>query len=298
MGIHPQRGEMETIRYEAPRSVAEAVALLGADPDAKVIAGGTDLLVQFRNRQLVPSAFVDVKRIPDLMRVALEDGELRLGAGVPAAEIAAHPEIRQLWPGLAEATGLIGSSQIQGRASLGGNLCNSSPAADTVPALIALGARCLLAGPDGERQLAVEEFVTGPGQNVLAPGEFLVELRVPGPAPGSADAYLRLIPRSEMDIAVVGAGVALTLDGSGVCTAARVALGAVAPTPLLVPAAAEALVGSQVAGEALESAARAASAAADPIDDKRGTAWYRRKVAGVLTRRAAAIAAERARGRS
>ena len=289
---------MDAIRYEAPGSVEEAVALLAGDAEASVIAGGTDLLVQWRGGLLRPTAFVDVKRIPDLLRISVGPEELRLGAAVPAAEIFESPEIQQLWPGLAEATGLIGSSQIQGRATLGGNLCNSSPAADTVPALMAVAARCVIAGPGGERSLDVGDFVTGPGQNVLGPGEFLVEFRIPRPAPGSADAYLRLIPRSEMDIAVAGAGVSLSLDSGGACTAARVAIGAVGPRAVMVPEAARALVGSRAEGEALERAAQAASAAADPIDDKRGTARYRRKVTGVLTRRAAAIAAERARGRS
>ena len=240
---------------------------------------------------------MDVKRIPDLMEISIDADGLVLGAATPAAEVFENTEIRQLWPGVAEATDLIGSTQIQGRATLGGNLCNSSPAADTVPALIAVGARAVIAGPSGERELAVEDFVTGPGQNVLGRGEFLVKLRVPRPGPRTSDAYLRLIPRTEMDIAVVGAGVALTLDEGGTCTAARVVIGAVAPTALLVPDAAAALVGSSVDDAALAGAAQAASAAASPIDDKRGTVAYRRKVTGVLTQRAAAIAAERARER-
>ena len=288
---------MQTIRYEAPASVADAVALLHADEGAKVIAGGTDLLVQYRSGLHEPTAFVDVKRIPDLTDISIGADGLALGAAAPAAEIYENEEIRQLWPGVAEATDLIGSTQIQGRATLGGNLCNSSPAADTVPALIAAGAQVEIAGPEGERTLAVEDFATGPGRNVLGRGEFVVRLRLPRPGPRTADAYLRLIPRTEMDIAVVGSGVALTLDEGGTCTAARVAIGAVAPTALLVPEAAEALVGSGVDEAALARAAEAASAAASPIDDKRGTVAYRRRVTGVLTKRAAAIAAERARER-
>lgn len=289
---------MQMTRYEAPRSVPEAVALLAADPQARALAGGTDLLVQVRSGRPRPSLFVDLKRIPDLMRIQVDGGGLRLGGAVPAAEIFENPALRQLWPGLAEATDLIGSSQIQGRASLCGNLCNASPAADTVPALIAVGARVRLVGPDGERMLPVEEFATGPGQTVLRPGEIAVELHVPAPAPRSADAYLRLIPRSEMDIAVVGAAVQVALDGKGTCSAARVAIGAVAPTALLVPAAVRALVGSSLDGAALERAAAAAREAARPIDDKRGTVEYRRQVAGVLVKRAAAIAAGRARERA
>ena len=291
---------MEQIRYEAPRSIGEAVELLksGNGADARVLAGGTDLLVQMRLGLRSPGLVVDVKRVPELISTALDDQGVRLGASVCAAEIVENKQIGELYPGLVEATDLIGSTQIQGRASLGGNLCNGSPAADTVPALIVLGAEAVVAGPAGQRAVPVESFITGPGETVLQDGELVVELRIARPAPRSGDAYLRFIPRTEMDIAVVGAGVSLTLDGDGTCTAARVALGAVAPTPIVVPEAARALIGTRVDEQALQRAADASSAAANPIDDKRGTVAYRRKLAGVLTRRSAAIAAERARGRS
>jgi carbon-monoxide dehydrogenase medium subunit len=231
------------------------------------------------------------------MRIDIDSKGARIGAAVPAALIWENEKLRQLWPGLAEATDLIGSTQIQGRATLGGNLCNASPAADTVPAMIACSAQILIAGPKGEREVPAESFATGPGKTVLAPGEFVVAIKVPTPAPRTADAYLRLIPRSEMDIAVVGAGVSVTLDAKGLCTAARVVIGAVAPTALLLPAAATALVGTKLDDKALAAAAAAASAAAKPIDDKRGTIAYRKQVSGVLVKRAAAIAAERARER-
>jgi carbon-monoxide dehydrogenase medium subunit len=286
---------MNAIRYETPSSVAEAVGLMAADSGARVLAGGTDLLVQFRTGVRQPSAFVDVKRIPELMSIAIDDQGLRLGAAAPAAVIGEHGQLRRLWPGLAESVRLIGSTQIQGRGSVGGNLCNASPAADTTCALIVNRALCVIAGPNGERTVPVDTFCVGPGRTVLEPGELLVAVRVPHPAARTADAYLRLIPRTEMDIAVAGAGVSVTLDAAGVCTAARVAIGAVAPTALRVPEAEQALVGSSLDEAALKRAAAAASAAARPIDDKRGTASYRRTVAGVLTRRAAAIAAERAR---
>ncbi len=290
---------MHGMRYAAPRTIEEACDLLKtSNGDARVLAGGTDLLVQLRNGQVRPSLCVDVKRIPELMSIWLGPDGLRLGAAVSAAEIGEHRELVATYPGLAEAVDLIGSSQIQGRASVGGNLCNGSPAADTVPALIALAAECVVAGPDGPRTVSAESFVTAPGQTVLAPGEILVELRIAPRPPRSADAYLRFIPRTEMDIAVVGAAVDVTLDADGTCTAARVALGAVAPTLLRVPDAARELVGSSLDDAALARAAAAASAACNPIDDKRGTVAFRRKVAGVLTRRAAATAAERARGRS
>lgn len=288
---------MSAIRYEAPQSVEQAVGLIAADPAASIIAGGTDLLVQFRGGSKRPSAFIDIKRIPELTSIAIDAEGMRLGAATPAAEICEHPDVRRLWPGLVEAVHLIGSTQIQGRGTVGGNLCNASPAADTTCALLVNRAQCVIAGPRGVRTVPVEDFSTGPGKTVLQPGELLVALRIPRPAPRSADAYLRLIPRTEMDIAVAGAGVSVTLDPRGVCTDARVAVGAVAPTALLVPAAAQALIGSSIDRAAVARAAEAASAAARPIDDKRGTVAYRKKVVGVLTSRAAVIAAERAKGR-
>jgi CO/xanthine dehydrogenase FAD-binding subunit len=291
---------MDAISYQAPESVEEAVALLAAAPAgrARALAGGTDLLIQLGAHQTQPALIVDLKRIAETMAISMEHGGLLLGAAVCCAEIREHPEVAQAFPGLAEAIALIGSEQIQGRASVGGNLCNASPAADAVPPLIALQAECRIAGPGGRRSVPVSEFVTGPAQTVLGTSELLVALQIPAPAPRSADAYLRLTPRTEMDIAVAGAAVNLTLDPAGVCTAARVALGAVAPTPIGVPAAARALVGTALDEEALANAGRAASAACNPIDDVRGTAAYRRSIAAVLTRRAAAIAAERARRRN
>jgi len=282
------------MRYEAPTTVADAVRLIQADPSAKPLAGGTDLLVQHKMGR-GPSAFIDLKRIPELVDISLDADGLRLGAAASAAEICEHDEIRSLWPGLVEAVGLIGSTQIQGRSSVGGNLCNGSPAADTTCPLIVNRAKALVAGPGGERTIDVEGFVTGPGKTVLSPGEVLVALLIPRPEPRTADAYLRLIPRTEMDIAVVGSAVSVTVDAEGTCTAARVAVGAVGPTAMLVPEAADALVGTKLDEAALKAAGAAASAAARPIDDKRGTVEYRRRVVGVLTRRAAGIAAQRAK---
>jgi len=286
---------MQAIRYEAPQSVAEAVQLIAADPSARVLAGGTDLLVQIRAGVRHPTAFIDIKRIPELLGIAIDSRELRLGAATPAAEICEDVLLSRLWPGFAEAVHLIGSTQIQGRGSVGGNLCNASPAADTTCALIVNQAICVIAGSRGEREVPVDRFSVAPGKTVLEKGEFLVALRVPRPAPRTSDAYLRLIPRSEMDIAVAGAGASVTLDAGGTCTAARIAIGAVAPTALLVPEAARALIGSRLDERALQRAGEAASAAAKPIDDKRGTVAYRKTIAGVLTRRAVAIAASRAK---
>jgi carbon-monoxide dehydrogenase medium subunit len=285
--------------YEAPHSVDEAVASLAKHgAAARVLAGGTDLLVQMRSGAKQPAVLVDVKRIGELTAISLDAKGATIGAAVCGDELTKHRELAALWPGLLEAAGLIGSKQVQGRASIGGNLCNASPAADTTPALIANEVRCIVAGPSGRREIPAEKFNTGPGKNSLAEGELLVALFVPRPAARTADAYLRLIPRSEMDIAVVGAGVRLTLDATGVCTAARVALGAVGPTALLVPEASAALVGKRIDDASLAAAAAAAAAAARPIDDKRGTIPYRKHVAGVLTKRAARIAADRAAARA
>ncbi len=287
---------MTSLRYEAPETVEDAVRLLAdADGEARPLAGGTDLLVQLRTDMVRPGLIVDLKRIPALMEVAANGAEIRVGAAVSGAALGKSEAVKAAWPGVVEALELIGSTQIQGRASLGGNLCNGSPAADSVPALIAAGAVCKIAGPGGTRSLPVEDVVTGPGQLSLGPGEIVVSFVMPKPPARSGDAYLRFIPRTEMDIAVVGAGVALTLDEAGICTHARLSLGAVAPRPLLVEAGAEALIGTRVDDDALANLAAAASAACDPIDDKRGTIEYRVKVAGVLARRAALIALERAR---
>ena len=284
------------MRYEAPETVEAAVALLvAAKGEARLLAGGTDLLVQLRSGLVEPELVVDAKRIPELMSVAAENGGFRIGAAVSGAELGEHEEVRQSWPGVVEAMELIGSTQIQGRASMGGNLCNASPAADCVPALFAAGARAAIAGPKGSREVAVEEIATGPGTTSLNKGEIVVSILLPKLPPRTGDAYLRFIPRTEMDIAVVGVGVCLQLDEGGTCSAARVALGAVAEVPLLVAEAAEALVGTAVDAAALEGLAAAASAACRPIDDKRGTIRFRTQVAGVLARRAAAIALERAR---
>ena len=288
---------MTVLEYKAASSIDEAVSFLAnSSHPVKVLAGGTDLIIQSRSRVGTPIVVVDVKHIGSMMTATLDDEGLLLGPSMCCAEFTAREDIKAVYPGLVEAAYLIGSTQVQGRASVGGNLCNSSPAGDTLPALIANAAQCIIRGPDGERTVPVENFCTGVGKNCLEKGELLIGLRVPKPATGSADAYLRFIPRTEMDIAVAGAGVRLTLDKDGTCTEARVGIGAVAPTPLLVPAAAEALIGTKVDDAALDAAAAASSAAANPITDRRGTAEFRRHIVGVLTKRAAAIAAERARG--
>ncbi len=284
------------MRYEAPETIDAAVALLGSVGRARPLAGGTDLLVQLRAGIVEPDLIVDLKKLPGLRTIAKEKGGFRIGAAVTGAELREHPDLRKVWPGVVEAANLIGSTQIQGRASLGGNLCNASPAADSVPALIAAGATVTIIGPGGQRELAVEAVASGPGKTILAKGEFVTSIFLPARPPRSADAYLRFIPRTEMDIAVVGCGVSLTLDQSGTCTAARVALGAVAERALLVAEAGAALIGSKLDAAAFEKLIAAARKACRPIDDKRGTKVFRIDIAGVLAQRTATIAAERARG--
>ena len=286
------------MRYEAPQSLGAAVSLLaGAPGRARLLAGGTDLLVQLRAGLIEPELVVDVKKIPEMHEITAENGGFRIGAAVTGAELGEHPEVKRLWPGVVEAVELIGSTQIQGRATMVGNMCNASPAADSMPALIAAGAIATVVGPGGRREVPVEEMCIAPGKTSLAQGEIVTSVLLPARAARSGDAYLRFIPRTEMDIAVVGAGVCLTLDRDGTCTAARVGLGAVAARPLLVTEAGEALIGTTLDKAALERLAAAASAACRPIDDKRGTKEYRIKVAGVLARRAAEIALARARAR-
>jgi len=288
---------MVSVVYEAPDSIEGAVNLLAkSDIPAHVLAGGTDLIIQTNGSSDAERLIVDVKKIAGMTDANLTDAGLELGPSMSCAAFTERDDIKAVYPGLVEAAYLIGSTQVQGRASVGGNLCNSSPAADTIPALIANGAQCVIAGPGGERTVPVEEFVTGVGKNCMKKGELLKQITVPRPAANTSDAYLRFIPRTEMDIAVAGAGVSVTLDDSGTCTAARVGIGAVAPTALLVPEAAAALVGSKLDDAALQAAADAASAASSPITDRRGTVEYRRQVVGVLVKRAASIAAERAKG--
>jgi len=288
---------MTEIQYVAPSTLDEAIsAYAAASGAARILAGGTDLLVQMRSGMVKPGLIVDIKKIDELNAIEeLPDGRFRVGAAVPGAVLEEHPKFGKVWPGVLEALNLIGSTQVQGRASAGGNLCNGSPAADSVPALVAAAAIATIKGPNGTRELPVENVPAGPGKTNLAPGEILVSFIFPARPKGSGDAYLRMIPRTEMDIAVVGCGVNLTMDGD-TCTAARVSLGAVAPTVLLVEDAAKALVGSKLEDAALEQAAAACRAACNPINDKRGTIAYRTKVAGVLLKRTAAIAADRAKG--
>ncbi len=292
---------MQAFDYVLSRSVEQTVALLALQGgQACVLSGGTDLLVQLREGRRSAALVVDIKHIPEVNVLNYDPGlGLQLGAAVPCHLICGHQALAAAYPGLLDAISLIGSIQIQGRASIGGNLCNASPAADTIPALIVHRAVCVIAGPGGYREVPVEEFCTAPGRTVLRQDEFLVALHVPPPQPGFGASYLRFTPRNEMDIAVVGAGASVVLNASGTSfESARIALGAVAPTPLLVSEAGAALAGRAVSEEAIAEAAQVAQAAARPIDDMRGTVAQRRHLAAVLTRRALRKAVERAQARN
>ncbi len=288
---------MKPFDFARPGSVKEALDLLAQHGDrARVLAGGTDLLVQLRAGVREAGVVVDVKEIPELNEISYDSGSgLTLGAAVPCFRIYQHADIRQAYPGLIDVASLIGGTQIQGRASLGGNLCNSAPSADAIPMLIALEATCRIESAGGSRDVAVEDFCTGPGKNVLQPGELLVSFHIPPPKPHSGAHYLRFIPRNEMDIAVAGAGVSVVLSNGNV-ESARVALAAVAPTPLFVKEAGDALAGQLANAESVQRAAEAAKAAAKPITDMRGTVEYRKHLCEVLTRRALNVAIERAKG--
>ncbi len=286
---------MKWFDYSAPTSVAEAIEQLTAQPGACLLAGGTDLLVQLRSGRKQTGLVIDVKRIPELNEIRYDAaGGLTLGAAVPCYRIYGHPDVLRLYPSLVEVASLIGGTQIQGRASIGGNLCNAAPSADSIPLLIALGAKARVAGPNGQRDIPVEDFCTAPGRNVLQPGELLVSLQFPPPRAGSGAQYLRFIPRNEMDIAVAGVGVEVALE-DGHFRGARIALAAVAPTPLFVREAGDALAGKTVDAASMAAAAEIARAAARPITDMRGTAEYRRHLCEILTRRALEAAVRKAR---
>ena len=284
------------MRYESPTTTKEAVTLLSKEKGkAFVLAGGTDLLARLRMDMIDPDLMVDIKHIPAMNEIKNTASGFKIGAAVPGVKLGRDKALAKAWPGVVEAANLIGSRQIQGRCTIVGNLCNASPAADSVPAMIAAGAKALVVGKK-RRTVPVEDIVTGPGKTSLAKGEIIEAITLPKRAPNSGDAYLRMIPRTEMDIAIVGAGVNLTLK-KGVIASARVALGAVAPTAILVKAAADAIIGTKLDDDALTALAEACSKACKPIDDKRGTIEYRKKVAGVIAARAAKIAYARAGGK-
>ena len=284
------------MRYESPKTTKEAVALLAQEKgNAQILAGGTDLMVSLRMEMIEPDLMVDIKRIEAMREIKKTANGYKIGAAVSGAEMAEDKELIEAWPGVVEATNLIGSDQIQSRCTMAGNLCNASPAADSVPAMVAAGAKAVIVGKK-RRTIPVEEVVTGPGTTSLARDELIESIQLPKGGSNTGDAYLRFIPRTEMDIAVVGVGICLTVSG-GVIKSAKVALGAVAPTVVIVPDGADSIIGTTLDGDALEKLAAACSAACNPIDDKRGTVEYRTRVSGVLAKRAAKIAFERAGGK-
>jgi CO/xanthine dehydrogenase FAD-binding subunit len=284
------------MEYFAPTQASEASALLKKE-GAYVLAGGTDLLVKLKSRMLKPNVVIDLKALPKIKAIEKTASAWWIGAATPCAEITEHEELTKEWPGVCEALGLIGSTQIQGRASLGGNLCNASPAADSVPAVIAANTICVIATENGEREDLVENIVLSPGVTSLKPGEFILGFKLPRSHDRSGDSYLRLIPRTEMDIAVVGVGVSLSLDKSGNLETIRVCLGAVAPRQVLLPDLQKTCIGKQPSEELVQTLVELARKACNPINDKRGTVDYRTTVAGVLTKRAFKIALERAQAK-
>lgn len=285
------------MRYEAPTTTKDAVTLLSKTKGSVfVLAGGSDLLVRMKGGFVEPDLLVDIKRIPAMGEIKKTAAGFRIGAAVPCAAMGENAALKKAWPGVVEAANLIGSDQVQSRCTVAGNLCNASPAADSVPALVAARAKAIVVGPKGRRTVPVEKVVAGPGKTTLGKGEVIEAITLPVPKGKTGDAYLRFTPRTEMDIAVCSAGVCLTLGRGGVVEDARVVLGAVAPTVVLVPAAAKAIIGTKLDDAALAALAKACEDACAPIDDKRGTIEFRTEVAGVLARRAAKIAYQRAGG--
>jgi carbon-monoxide dehydrogenase medium subunit len=289
---------MAVTALHAPDTIEDALALLAADPGARPLAGGTDLIVQIQSGRTAPSNIVDLKRIAALNGVRRDGDGFVIGAATPCTALKDNAELVAAWPGVVEAANLIGSVQVRNRATVAGNLCNASPAADSVPAMVAAGAVALIAGPGGTREVPVEQVCTGPGKTSLGAGEFVTGIRLPARQPRGGDAYLRSIPRTEMDIAVVGAGAQVVLGEDGTCTVARIAIGAAAPTVLLVEDAGKALAGSTFDDAAIAAMQDAVRAACNPIDDKRGTAEYRTAMAAVLAERVVRIAIERAKGQA
>lgn len=288
---------MREFEYVLAHTIEEAAGLLAEKASgARPLAGGTDILVQIRGERHQVDRLVDIKAIPELNELSFDPRRgLVLGAAVPCYRIYEHPAVIKHYPALVDSSSIIGSVQIQARASVGGNLCNAAPSADCIPSLIVLGATCRVAGPTGTRSIPVDRFCVGPGQTVLQTGEFLVHIHIPLPAAGSGSYYLRFIPRNEMDIAVAGVGAAVTMNGDGrTIASARIALASVAPTPLFVEDAGAALVGRVADEETLQEAAEKAMAAARPISDMRGTVEQRKHLVKVLTRRALRGAIQRA----
>lgn len=298
-GLNMYDSGVATMRYVKPATAQEAATLLKQEPGVtRVLSGGTDVLVQIKAGMIEPDLIVDIKNLDQIKDITPEKGGFRIGAAVSGASLGEHAGVTALWPGVVEAFELIGSTQVQGRATMAGNLCNGSPAADSVPAMVAANAVARISGPEGVRDCPVQEIPVSPGRTSLAKGEFITSIFLPARPERAADAYLRFTPRTEMDIAVASAAVSLELDADGTCTAARIALGAIAPTVVLVDAASDCITGTKLDAAALDALSHACSAACNPIDDKRGTVEFRTRIVGVLAKRAALIAYNRAGGRA
>ena len=287
---------MHEFAYAAPRSLPEAIDLLSrAEGEARPLAGGTDLITQMKENRKSPGLVVDVKRIPELNAFSWDERQgLRIGAAVSCTRIATFAPVQERYPALAEACALVGSIQIQNRAALGGNFCNAAPSADAVPPVLSYEGTVLIAGPSGRRALPAEDFFVGPGQTVLGKGEILMEITIPTPPVHSGAAYLRFIPREEMDIAVAGVGSFVQLNANGTrCERARITLAAVAPTPVRAREAEDFLAGKPLDAATLTQAGELAAKAAKPISDVRSSAAYRVELVKVLTRRTLQKALER-----
>ncbi|MFL2645512.1 MAG: FAD binding domain-containing protein [Dehalococcoidia bacterium] len=290
---------MEAIDYAVPNTVKEAIEILSSKGDkARILAGGTDLLVQLRGGRFSLDTVIDVKNIDALNTYTFDSSKgLEIGAAVELYRIYQDPELSEMFPGLMDAATLIGGIQIQGRATFGGNLCNSAPSGDGIPALIAHNAVCNISGPKGDRQMSVEEFCVAPGRNAMDNGEMLVSISVPIPPKGFGSNYQRFIPRNEMDIAVVGVGTSVILDDSGTkFESARISLASVGPTPIFVSDAGEFLAGKEVNDDNIAQAAQMAKNAASPISDMRGTIEQRKHLVEVFTRRTLVESISRAKG--
>ncbi len=285
---------MKRFDYLAPQSLPEALQMMASRPEARPLAGGTDLLVQMKEGGRPVEALISLKRIPEVHQFT-QNGKLTLGAAVTMGQLATNGQIQTEYTALANGAELIGSVQIRNMATVGGNLCNAAPSADTAPPLLVLGAQVVIASSQGERTVRLEEFWLGPGHTVLEPGELLKEIIVPQPGPRSGSFYLRQTPRAWMDIAMVGVAASVTLAANDTISEARVALGAVAPTPLRARAAEALLVGQPLTDEVLQAVGTAAGQEAQPIDDLRASAEYRRHLVKVLTQRALRGAVARAK---
>jgi len=287
---------MREFDYHSPASLEAALSLLDRCQGAKVLAGGTDLIVQMKEGRIRPQVLIDVKGVAELNRLAfVEDGALFIGAAVPLNRIISYPRVRTVFPALFEACSIVGSMQLRNRATMGGNICNGAPSADTAPPLLTLSARAIVAGPGGSRPVPMAEFFIGPGRTVVGEKEILVGIEVPPPQFPCGGSYLRHIPRQEMDIAVAGVASFLLFDREDVCKEARIALGAVAPTPMRSGRAESILSKRPLTEELIEEAAGEASEEASPISDVRASAAYRREIVKVLTKRTVKAAWERHR---